>query len=92
MEKATVTVEEAAQLLGIGRATAYRAARHGSLPTIRIGRRLLVPKEALQELLRNSPRKLGAQGVRAGTPEVVRGCRLRDGMTEKAGRSDRALC
>ena len=53
MEKATVTVEEAAKLLGIGRATAYRAARQGSLPTIRIGRRLLVPREALQTLLRN---------------------------------------
>jgi excisionase family DNA binding protein len=47
----TVTVEEAAQLLGIGRQSAYQAARTGELPTIKLGRRLLVPRAQLDTLL-----------------------------------------
>lgn len=43
----TLTVEEAATVLGIGRSAAYEAARQGELPTRRIGRRLLVPVPAL---------------------------------------------
>jgi excisionase family DNA binding protein len=47
----TFTVEEAAELLGVGRGTAYEAARRGELPTVRLGRRLLVPRHALEQLL-----------------------------------------
>lgn len=47
----TVTVEEAGHILGIGRAAAYRAASRGQIPTIRLGRRLLVPITALERLL-----------------------------------------
>lgn len=47
----TLTVEETAHALGISRTLAYEAARTGELPTIRIGRRLLVPKAALDRLL-----------------------------------------
>lgn len=47
----TVTVEQAAHLLGISRASAYGAASSGELPVIRIGKRLLVPKAALNRLL-----------------------------------------
>lgn len=47
----TLTVEEAAEVLGIGRLLAYEAARRGELPTIRVGRRLLVPRRALDALL-----------------------------------------
>lgn len=50
--RATITVEEAAELLGIGRTAAYQAARRGQLPTCRLGRRLLVPVPALIELLK----------------------------------------
>lgn len=50
-ERMTVTVEEAAHLLGIGRQSAYQAARAGELPTIRLGRRLLVPRCKLDALL-----------------------------------------
>ena len=42
-----LTIEEVAPLLGIGRSAAYEAARRGQLPTIRLGRRLLVPTMAL---------------------------------------------
>jgi len=51
MERQTMTVEEAAQVLGIGRSSAYEAVRRGELPVIRIGRRYVVPRAALERLL-----------------------------------------
>ena len=48
---ATVSVEIAGAVLGLSRASAYGLARSGDLPTIRMGRRLLVPKAALEKLL-----------------------------------------
>ena len=50
-EATGVTVPEAAQLLGVSRMTAYSAVREGSIPSVRIGRRLLVPRAALERLL-----------------------------------------
>jgi excisionase family DNA binding protein len=47
----TVTVEEAARLLGISRNSAFRAVQRGQLPSIRIGRRILVPRARLAELI-----------------------------------------
>ena len=47
----TLSVEQAGTMLGIPRATAYRAAAAGQLPTFRIGRRLLVPTARLLDLL-----------------------------------------
>jgi excisionase family DNA binding protein len=50
-DRVTVSVTEAAHMLGIGRTLAYEAARDGSLRTIRVGRRVLVPMLAIEELL-----------------------------------------
>lgn len=50
-ERLVVTVEEAAGLLGISRGLAYEGVRQGTIPSVRIGRRLLVPLEALRRLL-----------------------------------------
>lgn len=50
-ERHPLTVEEAAQLLGISRAFAYEAVRRGEIPSIKIGRRLLVPKAARHKLV-----------------------------------------
>lgn len=55
-ERLTLTVEEAGRLLGLSRPSAYEAASRGDLPTIRIGRRLLVPKAALEKMLGERPR------------------------------------
>ena len=52
----TVSVPEAARLLGIGRNTAYVAARSGELPTVRIGGRIVVPVHRLAELLDGAER------------------------------------
>ncbi len=45
--RVTLTVEEAASLLGLGRSAAYEATRRGEIPTRRLGRRVLVPVPAL---------------------------------------------
>ena len=50
-DRLTYTVGEAAELLGISRNSAYEAVRKGELPTIRIGRRILVPRSRLADLL-----------------------------------------
>ena len=47
----TVSVEDAAGILGISRAAAYVYAKDGKLPVIRLGSRVLVPKAALDKLL-----------------------------------------
>jgi excisionase family DNA binding protein len=46
-QRATLTVPEAGQLLGIGRNQAYAAARAGQLPVLQLGGRLLVPTARL---------------------------------------------
>lgn len=50
-ERLTLTVEEAGEALGIGRNLAYDAVRRGEIPSVKIGRRLLVPRAALDGLL-----------------------------------------
>ena len=51
VQRRTLTVEEAGQWLGIGRSAAYAAANRGDIPTIRIGRRFVVPRDALERML-----------------------------------------
>jgi excisionase family DNA binding protein len=46
-----LSVEQACELLGVGRGAGYRAAASGDLPTLRWGRRLYVPTARLLELL-----------------------------------------
>lgn len=50
-DKLTLSIEEAAKLLGIGRNLCYDRVKTGEIPVIKIGRRLLVPKKALEKLL-----------------------------------------
>lgn len=50
-EKLVLTIDETAQRLGLSRGFAYRAAREGKLPTVRVGHRVLVPRKALEEFL-----------------------------------------
>lgn len=52
---AAVSVTKAAQLLGISRTTAYEAVRDGSLPAIRVRRRIVVPMSWLDDTLRGRP-------------------------------------
>ncbi len=50
-ERLTLTIDEAAEALGISRNTAFARAKTGELPVIRLGRRLLVPRKALDAML-----------------------------------------
>ena len=54
----TLTIEEAARVLGIGRNSAYEAARRGEIPTIKIGRQLVAPRAALDRILAGDTRQL----------------------------------
>ena len=54
VERKTITIPAAGQALGISRNAAYEAARRGEIPTIRIGRLLLVPKVALERMLESA--------------------------------------
>ena len=45
------TEPDACDVLGVGRTTAWRLAQEGTLPTLRLGRRLVVPVPALLAML-----------------------------------------
>ena len=48
----TLRVEDLMSLLGIGRNTAYELIRSGQIRSVRIGRQIRIPREALLEFLR----------------------------------------
>ena len=50
-ERLTLTIAETARLLGIGRQLAYDRVKAGEIPALKIGRRLLVPRIALEKML-----------------------------------------
>ena len=65
MDKLTMSIEEAAKVLGVGRNFCYELAKTGQLPTIRLGsRRLVVPRIALEKMLETAdvqPRESDAE-------------------------------
>jgi excisionase family DNA binding protein len=69
-KRQTLTVDEAAEILGIGRNSAYEAVRRGEIPAIRLGRRLVVPRHALEQLLRHTVPDT-QQVAQNGQPETV---------------------
>jgi excisionase family DNA binding protein len=52
----TFTVDEAAALLGLSRNLAYAGVASGEIPSVKIGRRILVPRLALERLLAEAGR------------------------------------
>ncbi len=56
-----LNADQVAVLLGLGRGSVYEALRRGDLPSVRIGRRILIPREPLLRLL----------GVSGDTPGAV---------------------
>ena len=50
-DSAVISVEAAGKVIGLGRKAAYRAAKRGDLPTLRIGRKILVPVASLERKL-----------------------------------------
>ena len=58
-ERATIDVDEAAELLCLSRNATYAAVAAKQIPSLRIGRRIVIPRAALE-------RMLDAGGSRAG--------------------------
>lgn len=51
-DRLVLTVDEVADALRISRSLAFAGVRNGTIPHIRIGRRILIPRGALTALLR----------------------------------------
>lgn len=49
MEPLLMPVDQASKALGVGRTTMYELIGQGDIPTVKIGRRRLVPAAALRE-------------------------------------------
>lgn len=55
LNKPTATVEEAGRVLGIGRRQAYEAVRQGGIPSLRIGKRIVISTRRLIALIEGEP-------------------------------------
>lgn len=51
IEKQTYTVSEAALILGIGTSTCWEQVHLGRIPTLRLGKRVVVPKAVIAKML-----------------------------------------
>ena len=52
IERMTIPVwPDAGQMLGLGRNATYDAVARGEIPVLRFGRRILVPRKALERLV-----------------------------------------
>lgn len=56
-----LTVPEVMRLLRLGRNTVYECCKTGEIPSIRLGRRLLIPRAALERML-TATRSRGTAG------------------------------
>jgi excisionase family DNA binding protein len=50
-QKLVLTVEEAGKRIGLSRPSAYQAVRRGEIPSLRFGKRLVVPLAAFEKML-----------------------------------------
>ena len=50
-ERQVYTPAEVCAVLGLSRSSVYLRLREGSIPHVRVGRRILIPKSALAEML-----------------------------------------
>lgn len=64
-EKLVISVDEAAKLLALSRSSAYAGVRSGQIPAIRVGRRLLIPRAALEKLLAGAAFQASTEGARS---------------------------
>ncbi len=75
LDRQTLNIPEVAQLLGCSRGSAYRWAREGRIPALRVGRRLVVPRQAFEEWLASAAEPLiqdrtGQRSVTGGRHNV----------------------
>ena len=53
-ERQTLDVPEVAKILGCSRGSAYRWVRENRIPALRIGRRIVVPRQAFERWLQTA--------------------------------------
>ena len=64
VERAMLNMSETAKVLGLGLTSTRNAVRRGDIPSVRIARRILIPKAAIDQMLAakapNAPASPGA--------------------------------
>ena len=50
-QRLTYSIKETAQVLGLSRNSVYQGCQRGEIPSIRVGKRILIPKAALLRIL-----------------------------------------
>lgn len=58
-KRLTLTVSETAELLGISRGSAYQGTLIGEIPCVKVGKRILIPRLALEKMLAEAGNKAG---------------------------------
>jgi excisionase family DNA binding protein len=71
-ERLTYTVEEAAKAIGVSRGLAYELVRRGDLRTVHVGRRVVIPRDAVRDFL----------GLRQEQPSPPSGAAAGEGSDE----------
>jgi excisionase family DNA binding protein len=61
--KPTMQVDDVAKALGISRASAYEGVKTGDIPSIKIGRRVVVPTAAVRRMLQLDAEETGPRGA-----------------------------
>jgi len=54
-DRATLTAQELADLLGVSLVMVYRMLKDGEIPRRRAGRKYIIPRSAVEDWLRNTP-------------------------------------
>jgi len=94
-QKQTLTITEAAEILGIGRQSAYDLARRGELPGIRkLGKRFIISRIVLEEYLKGHENedRLAAKtrlDLAVGQHQLFKG--LEEGLMELDSKLDEVL-
>ena len=57
-ERATMDVDEAAKLLGLSRNATYAAVAAKQIPSLRLGRRIVIPRLAFEHMLAQAGQKV----------------------------------
>ena len=79
MMPATITVDQAGRVLGLAKSTAYDAVYRGDIPSLRIGRRIMVPVHELLRMLGIDPDSAHAREVIQRTTPRAPALRLAKG-------------
>jgi len=75
------TVDEVRRLLGLGKNQAYNAIRSGEIPSIRLGRLILVPRARFHQLVNGDaiPMPAESEPLAAEQPDIVPAGEMRRG-------------